>query len=106
MQILFSIIPKVLICYAIMSFIFSFYFLVINYKGFNEQFKEDDRKFARLIMITMGPLLIIAAIVIWIVTSVLNKTIWRDNTKKVVEETISVSLSKILKNYNEYFEKN
>jgi hypothetical protein len=37
--------------------------------------------------------------------SLLNRTIWRDNTKKVVEETVSASLSKTLKNYNKYFEK-
>ena len=35
----------------------------------------------------------------------LNRTIWRDDTKKVVEETVSASLSKALKDYNRYFEK-
>ena len=35
----------------------------------------------------------------------LNRTIWRDDTKKVIEETVSASLSKALKDYNRYFEK-
>ena len=36
----------------------------------------------------------------------LRRTVWRDETKTVTEETVSTSLSKALKNYNKYFEKN
>ena len=105
MPILFSIILKVLICYAIASFVFSFYFLVIDYKGFNKQFKESDRKTARLIMITMGPLLVIAATVLWIVAPILRKTIWKEKVRVSVEDDIKESLPKALKEYNKYFEK-
>lgn len=105
MPILFSIILKILICYAIASFVFSFYFLIIDYKGFNKQFKEGDRKTARLIMITMGPLLVIAATVLWIVTPILKKTIWKAKVRNSIEDNIKTSLPEILKNYNKYFEK-
>ena len=105
MPILFSIILKVLICYAIASFVFSFYFLVIDYKGFNKQFKKEDRKIAYLIMIAAGPLLVIAATVLWIVTPILKKTIWKAKVRDSVEDDIKISLSKTLKNYNKYFEK-
>lgn len=106
MPILFSIILKVLICYVIASFVFSFYFLVIDYKEFNKQFKKSDRKAGRLIIITMGPLIIIAAIVLWIVTPILKKTIWKAKVRASVEDDIKTSLPEILKNYNKYFEKN
>lgn len=36
---------------------------------------------------------------------ILQRTVWRDDTKVVTEETVSASLSKALKNYNKYFEK-
>lgn len=36
----------------------------------------------------------------------LERTVRRAATKKVVEETVSASLSKVLKDYNRHFEKN
>ena len=56
-------------------------------------------------MVTLSPAILIAALVMTSVKPVLNRTVWRDNTKKVAEETVSASLSKALKNYNRYFEK-
>lgn len=35
----------------------------------------------------------------------LERTVWRADTKKVVEETVSASLSKALKDYDRHFEK-
>ena len=42
----------------------------------------------------------------WAFHRIKKRTVWRDDTKKVIEETVSASLSKALKDYNRYFEKN
>ena len=57
-------------------------------------------------LILVGPALLLIYFAIEAVKPILNNTIWRDNTKIVTEQTVSVSLSKVLKNYNKYFEKN
>lgn len=36
----------------------------------------------------------------------LERTVWQTDTKMLIEETVSASLSKALKDYNRYFEKN
>lgn len=56
-------------------------------------------------VILTGPVLLLMYFAIEAAKPILNNTIWRDNTKKVAEETVSASLSKTLKNYNKYFEK-
>jgi hypothetical protein len=89
-----------------MSIVSSFIFIVSDWEGFCEHFDENERKTAIIILVIFGPLIIIAALAMTSAKPLLNRTIWRDNTKKVVEETVSASLSKTLKNYNKYFEKN
>ena len=100
-----KILLLILCCYAFVSIVMFFMFIVSDWEGFCDHFDKDERKMAIIIMVTLGPLILIAALVMTPVKSVLNRTIWRDNTKKVVEETVSASLSKTLKNYNKYFEK-
>ncbi len=82
-----------------------FVFIVFDWEGVCSHFDEDERKMAIIIMVTLGPLILIAALVMTPTKSLLNRTIWRDNRKKVVEETVSASLSKVLKDYNRHFEK-
>jgi hypothetical protein len=88
-----------------MSIVSSFIFIVSDWEGFCEHFDENERKTAIIILVIFGPLIIIAALAMTSAKPLLNRTIWRDNTKKVIEETVSASLSKTLKNYNKYFEK-
>ena len=95
----------ILCCYAFVSIVMFFMFVISDWEGFCSHFDEDERKMAIIIMVTLSPIILIAALVTTSAKSVLNRTIWRDNTKKVTEETVSVSLSKVLKNYNKYFEK-
>lgn len=100
-----KILLLILCCYAFVSIVMFFVFIVSDWEGFCSHFDEDERKMAIIIMVTLGPLILIAALVMTPAKSLLNRTVWRDNTKKVVEETVSASLSKTLKNYNKYFEK-
>lgn len=95
----------ILCCYAFVSIVMFFIFVILNWEEFADRFDEDERKMAIIIMITLSPIILIAALVTTSAKPVLNRTIWRDNTKKVTEETVSASLSKALKNYNRYFEK-
>lgn len=95
----------ILCCYAFVSIVMFFMFVVSDWEGFCSHFDEDERKMAIIIMVTLSPIILIAALVTSSAKPVLNRTIWRDNTKKVAEETVSASLSKVLKNYNRYFEK-
>ena len=96
----------ILCCYAFVSIVMSFIFIILKWEEFSERFGEDERKMTIIIMVTLSPIILIAALVTTSAKPVLNRTIWRDNTKKVAEETVSASLSKALKNYNRYFEKN
>ena len=100
-----KILLLILCCYAFVSIVMFFVFVVSDWEGFCGHFNEDERKMAIIIMVTLGPLILIAALVMTPTKSLLNRTIWRDNTKKVVEETVSTSLSKALKDYNKYFKK-
>ena len=95
----------ILCCYAFVSIVMSFIFIVLDWKGFCDHFDEDERKMAIIIMVTLSPIILIAALVTISAKPLLNRTVWRDNTKKVTEETVSASLSKAIKNYNKYFEK-
>lgn len=96
----------ILCSYVFVSIVMFFMFVISDWKGFCSHFDEDERKMAIIIMVTLSPIILIAALVTTSAKPVLNRTVWRNNTKKVVEETVSVSLSKTLKNYNKYFEKN
>lgn len=100
-----KILLLILCCYAFVSIVMFFVFIVSNWEGVCSHFDEDERKMAIIIMVTLGPLILIAALVMTPTKLLLNRTIWRDNTKKVVEETVSASLSKVLKDYDRHFEK-
>lgn len=100
-----TILLIILCCYVVISIISSFIFIVSDWEGFCDHFDEDERKTAIIILITLGPIIIIAALAMTLAKPLLNRTIWRNDTKKIVEETVSASLSKTLKNYNKYFEK-
>ena len=100
-----KILLLILCCYAFVSIVMFFVFIVSDWEGVCSHFDEDERKMAIIIMVTLGPLILIAALVMTPTKLLLNRTIWRDNTKKVVEETVSASLSKVLKDYNRHFEK-
>ena len=100
-----TILLIILCCYVVISIISSFIFIVSDWEGFCDHFDEDERKMAIFILVIFGPLIIIVALTMTSVKPLLNRTVWRDNTKKVIEETVSASLSKTLKNYNKYFEK-
>ena len=101
-----TILLIILCCYAFMSIVSSFIFIVSDWEGFCRHFDENERKTAIIILITFGPIIIIAALAMTLAKPLLNRTIWRNDTKKVIEETVSVSLSKALKDYNKYFKKN
>ena len=100
-----KILLLILCCYAFVSIVMFFMFIVSDWEGFCSHFDEDKRKMAIIIMVTLVPAILIAALVMTPAKSLLIRTVWRDNTKKVVEETVSTSLSKALKDYNRYFEK-
>ena len=95
----------ILCCYAFVSIVMFFMFIVSRWEEFVDRFDEDERKMAIIIMVTLSPIILIAALVTISAKPLLNRTVWRDNTKKVTEETVSASLSKAIKNYNKYFEK-
>ena len=88
-----------------MSIVLSFIIIVSEWVGFCSHFDENERKTAIIILVIFGPIIITAVLTMTLAKSLLNRTIWRDNTKKVVEETVSASLSKVLKDYNRHFEK-
>ena len=96
----------ILCCYAFISTVMSFTFIVLDWKDFCNHFGEDNRTSAIILLVTLGPILLTVAFVMILVKPLLRKTVWRDQTKTVTEETVSVSLSKALKDYNKYFEKN
>ncbi|MBQ2652857.1 MAG: hypothetical protein IJF83_04820 [Methanobrevibacter sp.] len=96
----------ILCCYAFISVVMSFIFIVLNWKEFSERFDENERATAIILFVTLGPILLIAAFFTILTKPLLRITVWRDKTKTVTEETVSTSLSKVLKNYNKYFEKN
>lgn len=91
--------------YALMSIVSSFIFIISDWEGFCITFDKDERTAAIIVLVIFGPAIIAAALAINLANPLLARTIWRDNTKKVAEETVSSSLSKVLKNYNKYFEK-
>ena len=95
----------ILCCYAFVSIVMFFMFIVSRWEEFVDRFDEDERKMAIIIMVTLSPIILIAALVTISAKPLLNRIVWRDNTKKVTEETVSASLSKAIKNYNKYFEK-
>lgn len=100
-----TILLILLCCYAFITIVMSFIFVILNWEEFSERFGEDERTEAIIILVAIGPILLVAAFVMILVKPLLRITVWRDNTKKVTEETVSASLSKALKNYNRYFEK-
>lgn len=102
---LLKILLIILCCYAFVSIVLSFIFIVSDWEGFCSLFDENERKTTIIILVIFGPIIITAVLTMTLVKPILNRTIWRTGTKKVVEETVSASLSKTLKNYNKYFEK-
>ena len=102
---LLKILLIILCCYAFVSIVLSFIFIVSDWEGFCSFFDENERKTTIIILVIFGPIIITAVLTMTLAKPVLNRTIWRTGTKKVVEETVSASLSKTLKNYNKYFEK-
>lgn len=95
----------ILCCYAFMSILSSFIIIVSDWEGFCSLFDKNERTMIIIILVIFSPIIIIAALALTSTKSILNRTIWRDNTKKVIEETVSASLSKALKDYNRHFEK-
>ena len=97
----------ILCCYAFISVVISFTMIILDWKEFSERFGEDERTTAIILLVALGPILVIAAFFMtFLVKPILRRTVWRDQTKTVTEETVSTSLSKALKDYNKYFEKN
>ena len=96
-----------LCCYAFISVVISFTMIILDWKEFSERFGEDERTTAIILLVALGPILVIAAFFMtFLVKPILRRTVWQDQTKTVTEETVSTSLSKALKDYNKYFEKN
>ena len=96
----------ILCCYTFISIVMSFIMVILDWEGFSDHFDEDERAVAIILLVAIGPILLIAAFFMTLVKPLLERTVWRDKTKTVTEETVSASLSKALKNYNRYFEKN
>lgn len=97
----------ILCCYAFISIVISFILVILNWEEFSGRFDEDERAIAIILLVAIGPILLIAAFFMtFLIKPLLRRTVWRDQTKTVTEETVSASLSKALKNYNRYFEKN
>lgn len=101
-----TILVIILCCYVFTSIIMSFIFMVSDWEGFCDHFNEDERKTAIIILVIFGPIILIAALVMNLAKPLLERTVWRNKIKIVAEQTVSASLSKVLKNYNKYFEKN
>lgn len=96
----------IILCrYAFISILSSFIIIVSDWEGFCSLFDKNERIMIIIILVIFSPIIIIAALALTSTESILNRTIWRDNTKKVIEETVSASLSKVLKDYNRHFEK-
>ena len=51
----------ILCCYAFISIVTSFTFIVLDWKDFCNHFGEDDRTSAIILLVTLGPILLIAA---------------------------------------------
>ena len=100
-----KILLLILCCYAFVSIVLSFIFIVSDWEGFCSFFDENERKTTIIILVIFGPIIITAVLTMTLAKLVLNRTIWRADTKKVVEETVSASLSKALKDYDRHFEK-
>lgn len=96
----------ILCCYAFISIVISFILVILNWEEFSGRFDEDERAIAIILLVAIGPILLIAAFFMTLVKPLLERTVQRDKTKTVTEQTVSASLSKVLKNYNSYFEKN
>ena len=103
---LLTILLIILCCYAFISIVMSFIMVILDWEGFSRHFDEDERTLAIILLVAIGPILLIAAFVMTLVKPLLRRTVWRDKTKATTEQTVSTSLSKTLKNYNNYFEKN
>lgn len=102
-----TILLIILCCYAFTTIVMSFIMVILDWEGFSSHFREDERTQAIIILVAIGPILVVAAFVMtFLVKPILRRTVWRDKTKKTTEETVSVSLSKALKDYKKYFEKN
>lgn len=96
----------IILChYAFISILSSFIIIGPDWEGFCSLFDKNERIMIIIILVIFSPIIIIATLALTSTKSILNRTIWRDNTKKVIEETVSASLSKVLKDYNRHFEK-
>ena len=98
-----KILLLILCCYAFVSIVLSFISIVSDWEGFCSFFDENERKMAIIIMVIFGPIIITTVLTMTLAKLVLNRTIWRADTKKVVEETVSASLAKTLKDYDRHF---
>ena len=98
----------IILCgYAFISIVMSFIMVILDWEEFSDHFGEDERVIAIILLVAIGPILLIAAFFMtFLVKPLLRITVWRDKTKTVTEQTVSASLTKALKNYNSYFEKN
>lgn len=101
-----TILLIILCCYAFTTIVMSFIMVILDWEGFSSHFREDERTQAIIILVAIGPILLVAAFFMILIKPILRRTVWREQTKTVTEETVSVSLSKALKDYNKYFEKN
>ena len=88
-----------------MSIVLYFIFIVSDWEGFCSFFDENERKTTIIILVIFGPIIITTVLTMTLAKLVLSRTIWRADTKKIVEETVSASLSKALKDYDRHFEK-
>ena len=94
-----------LCCYAFISIVLSFILIILNWEEFSDRFGEDERITAIILLVALGPILLVAAFFMILIKPFLIITVWRYKTKATTEQTVSTSLSKALKNYNNYFEK-
>lgn len=75
----------ILCCYAFISIVVSFTFIVLDWKEFSERFGEDERTTAIILLVALGPILVIAAFGMILVKPFLRRTVWRDQTKTATE---------------------
>ena len=77
-----KILLLILCCYAFVSIVLSFIFIVSDWEGFCSFFDENERKTTIIILVIFGPIIITTVLTMTLAKLVLNRTIWRGRYKK------------------------
>lgn len=81
-----TILLIILCCYAVISIALSFIFIVFDWENFCDSFDEDERTAAIIVLVIFEPTIIAAALAINLVKPILDRTCWRDDTKRLLKK--------------------